>query len=66
MLIVLTSLQKKEEYTDNEEPQKYTEIKGGGVIMIGPIPIIFGSDYKYAVFAVILAITLMVLIIKYL
>ena len=35
-----------------------TEIKGGGVIMIGPIPIIFGSDAKWASVAIALAIVL--------
>jgi uncharacterized membrane protein len=31
----------------------------GGVIMIGPIPIVFGSNYKWAVFAMILTLILM-------
>lgn len=38
-----------------------SKIKGGGVIMIGPIPIIFGSDKESAKMAVILAIILMLL-----
>jgi uncharacterized protein (TIGR00304 family) len=37
------------------------EVKGGGVIMIGPIPIIFGSDMKWASVAIVLAIILIVL-----
>jgi len=37
------------------------EIKTGGVIMIGPIPIIFGSDKESAKTAVVLAIILMLL-----
>ena len=37
------------------------EIKTGGVIMIGPIPIIFGSDKDSAKTAIILAIILMLL-----
>jgi len=37
------------------------EVKGGGVIMIGPVPIIFGSDMKWASVAIILAIVLIVL-----
>lgn len=36
------------------------EFKAGGVIMIGPIPIIFGTDKGMATTAVILAIILMV------
>jgi uncharacterized protein (TIGR00304 family) len=37
------------------------EIKTGGVIMLGPIPIIFGSDKESAKTAAILAIILMLL-----
>jgi len=37
------------------------EVKGGGVIMIGPIPIIFGTDRRSAETAIILAIILMFL-----
>ena len=45
--------------TDGGERQ--TKVKGGGVVMVGPIPIIFGSDARWTVIAVILAILLMVL-----
>ena len=38
------------------------EVKGGGVVMIGPIPIIFGSDARWASFALVLAIVLMRLV----
>jgi len=38
-----------------------SEVKGGGVVMIGPIPIIFGSDMKWASVAIALAIVLIVL-----
>jgi uncharacterized protein (TIGR00304 family) len=38
-----------------------SEVKGGGVVMIGPVPIIFGSDMKWASFAIVLAIILIVL-----
>ncbi len=37
------------------------EVKGGGVVMIGPIPIVFGSDAKWASIAIVLAIVLMVI-----
>lgn len=37
------------------------KVKGGGVIMIGPIPIIFGSDKESAKTIAILAIILMFL-----
>ena len=38
-----------------------SEVKAGGVIMLGPIPIIFGSDKESAKTAAILAIILMLL-----
>ena len=36
-----------------------TEVKGGAVVMIGPIPIVLGSDARWAGVAVILTIVLM-------
>lgn len=45
-------------------PEKKTEIRGGGVILIGPIPIVFG-DSKYALYALILSIVLMLLAIVF-
>jgi uncharacterized protein (TIGR00304 family) len=41
---------------DEYQPQKKTSVKGGGVILIGPIPIVFGSNWKIAVIMMILAI----------
>ena len=41
-----------------KKPRK--EIKGAGVLLIGPIPIVFGES-KFAVYALILAIVLMLL-----
>ena len=37
------------------------EVKGGGVVMVGPIPIVFGSDAKWATIAIVLAIVLILL-----
>ena len=42
-----------------EKPE--TSVRGGGVIMIGPIPIIFGSDVGAVKVVIILAIVLMIL-----
>jgi len=42
----------------NSKPIQKTSVKGGGVVLIGPIPIIFGSNWKIAVFLIILAIIL--------
>jgi uncharacterized protein (TIGR00304 family) len=43
---------------DNYElkPKKKTSIKGGGIILIGPIPIVFGSNWKIAAFLMIIAL----------
>jgi uncharacterized protein (TIGR00304 family) len=49
--VVMVSLVSRESGTE-------AEVKGGGVIMIGPIPIIFGSDAKWASVAIALAIVL--------
>ena len=38
-----------------------TEVRGGGVILVGPVPIIFGSDMKWASVAIVLAIVLIAL-----
>jgi uncharacterized protein (TIGR00304 family) len=38
-----------------------TEIHTGGVILIGPIPIIFGNDKTLILFGVIFAVILMIL-----
>ncbi|MDA4128740.1 MAG: DUF131 domain-containing protein [Thaumarchaeota archaeon] len=34
--------------------------KGGAVLLIGPIPIIFGSDAKWASVAIVLALVLLI------
>lgn len=44
----------------SEERERRTEVKGGGVVLIGPIPIVFGSDAKWATVAIVLAICLIV------
>jgi len=38
-------------------------VKGGGVVLIGPIPIVFGSDAKWAVIAIVLSILLILLVV---
>ncbi|MFP3080758.1 MAG: DUF131 domain-containing protein [Acidilobus sp.] len=37
------------------------KVQAGGVIMIGPIPIIFGTSWKMTIIAIVLAIALMVI-----
>jgi uncharacterized protein (TIGR00304 family) len=45
----------------SKDGEKRTEVRGGGVVMVGPIPIIFGSDAKWASAAIVLAIVLVVI-----
>ena len=46
---------------DNEcQPQKKTSVKGGGVVLIGPIPIVFGSNWKIIVIMTLLAIIIII------
>lgn len=45
---------------------KEEKVKGGGVILIGPLPIVFGTDKRYAVILMVLAIVLMLLAIVFL
>lgn len=51
---------------DNYElkPKKKTSIKGGGVILIGPIPIVFGSSWKIA--AILMIIALIIILVYFL
>lgn len=46
------------------KPERKVDVKGGGVILIGPIPIVFGES-RYAVIALILTIVIMVLAISF-
>jgi uncharacterized protein (TIGR00304 family) len=41
------------------------EVKGGGVVLVGPIPIVFGTDAKWATAAILLAIVLIALSLVY-
>ncbi len=46
----------------SEEGERRTEVRGGGVVMVGPVPIVFGSDAKWASIAMVLAIVLVVVV----
>ena len=55
---------RRREEVEEPEMERRREIKAGGVVLIGPIPIVFG-DSKYASLALILAIILMILSLIY-
>lgn len=46
-------------YEEQGAPKK-TSVKGGGVVLIGPIPIVFGSNWKIAMVMMIVAIILII------
>jgi len=46
----------KDEITSKEK----TSVKGGSVVLIGPIPIVFGSNWKIALVLMIVAIILII------
>ena len=48
-------------HTGDESDSSRTDVKSGGVIMIGPLPIIFGSDSNTSKKAMVLAIILMMI-----
>lgn len=53
--------EKMEQKAQDSSEGSGTKVKGGGVLFIGPIPIVFGSEKKYAIIAILLAIVLMLL-----
>ncbi len=61
LLVAFGMMRAAKESAAPEEASKEGRAKGGGVILIGPIPIVFGTDKKYAVIAMILAVVLMLL-----
>ncbi len=50
----------KESLEDDVKKNK-SKVDFGGVVMIGPIPIVFGNNSRAVIFAIILVIILMVL-----
>ena len=42
----------------SSKPSTGERVRGGGVVMIGPIPLVFGSDMKWASVAIVLALVL--------
>jgi uncharacterized protein (TIGR00304 family) len=63
MLLILLGVfsQAYQSWKTGSTEQQENGIRAGGVIMIGPIPLIFGSDPGAVKLAIILAIVLMAL-----
>ncbi len=62
------STEPRESQRPGQPPRQKTgpAVKGGGVVLIGPIPIIFGSDTKLTIVLVVLAIVMMVVMMFFL
>jgi len=48
---------------DSAEEEPHADLKGGAVIMIGPIPIVMGSDPRMAVLMMALSLAITILLI---
>lgn len=58
LMIVLGSILQS---SSSSSGSSKTEVHTGGVILIGPIPVIFGNDKQLVIFGVIFAIVIMIL-----
>ena len=63
---MVRSVRESASLEDRSQETRDEKIKGGGVILIGPVPVVFGTDKRYALLLVILAIVLMLLSIIFL
>lgn len=63
VIMVLSAKPSKNPREKQDEETGGSKVQGGGVIMIGPIPIIFGTDKKSAKGVLVLALILTVLLI---
>ena len=59
---VPTDLDKINLDKENSGSGKKISVKGGGVVLIGPFPIVFGSNWKIAAFLMVLAIILILVV----
>ena len=68
MLLILPEKRTKEEVDSNEDcrgdgrgDERASMIKGGAVVMIGPIPLVVGSDSRTALLMMLVALAIMIL-----
>ena len=53
-------------FREADDTQSKRSVKGGGVVLIGPIPIVFGSNWKIAVVMMTIAIILIITVFAFL
>jgi len=62
LLLLWPQRNEKNRYFPNSgEEEKHAKMRGGGVVMLGPIPIVVGSDPKTALLMMALALAIMIL-----
>jgi uncharacterized protein (TIGR00304 family) len=62
LLLLWPQRNEKNRYFPNSgEEEKHAKMRGGGVVMLGPIPIVVGSDPKTALLMMALALAMMIL-----
>ncbi|KYK31301.1 MAG: hypothetical protein AYK22_08055 [Thermoplasmatales archaeon SG8-52-3] len=62
-LFGFTSIIQNDSYNNEEseiKPRKKTSLKSGAVVLIGPIPIVFGNSIKLVIISIILTIFLII------
>lgn len=64
--VVAFGMMHESEEEGSTDQERETKVRGGGVILIGPIPIVFGTDKRYALILMALAIVIMLLAIIFL
>ncbi len=63
---MMRSVRESASLEERGQETREVKVKGGGVILIGPVPVVFGTDKRYALLLMILAIMLMLLAIIFL
>jgi len=53
-------------FREIDDTRNKKSVKGGGVVLIGPIPIVFGSNWKIAVIMMVIAIILIITVFAFL
>jgi uncharacterized protein (TIGR00304 family) len=67
ILFITTKNRSKEEREKESEPEdKKSKVRGGGVVLIGPIPIIFGTDRKTLLIAIVASLIFIIIYLVFL
>jgi uncharacterized protein (TIGR00304 family) len=66
LLTIIKGRPKKEEKEESEPGDERSKVRGGGVVLIGPIPIIFGTDRKALIIAIVASLIFVLLYLVFL